>query len=480
MISTKKIGHIFSKYHELFKGDKPIFNPLFWHLLVYLNDPAIRYIFLRGGSSAAKTYSVMQALSTESIRVGYNVMAMRKFATSIKDSIYSDFKGFNSVLSKIFHDLTIIQNEIRSKRNLIRFKGLDDPEKIKGISNFTKVFLDEITEYNIDDLKQVRKRLRGLKNQQIIACWNPISKHHWINKKWESTYVWKDLPKEIEGYPESKLSENAFVKINKEGNAILIKTTYLDNYWVVGHPSGGGFLDKHTIADFEFDKENDENNYNIYALGEYGEPSEGLIFQRHKNWFVYSELPDYDFYETYGLDFGGGGVEDKRKTYPEIYKFDEPDGSSTTVLVKLLINKASMSVYVKLLLYKAYISPSELSIVCKEKTITKDEKGYLVKKNILADNARPDKIRDLLNDGINCIGAKTKEGGSNQVKDGLDIVKKYKIFIHEDDIPAHIEFSNFKWDVNREGELTGNVQDKFKDFADAVRYALVNYDLYSW
>lgn len=415
MIAKKKIDIIFSKYKELFKGEKPIFNPLFWHLLVYLNDPSIRYIFLRGGSSAAKTYSVMQALSLDSIMMVYKAMAMRKFATSIKDSIYSDFKEFNLVLKRKFEDITVIQNEIRSKRNLIRFKGLDDPEKIKGISKFTKVFLDEITEYNLDDLKQVRKRLRGLPNQQIIACWNPIDEHHWINKKWESTYVWHDLPREIDGYPGSRLSENAFVKINKEKNAILFKTTYLDNYWVVGHPSGGGFLDKHTIADFEADKLNDENNYKIYALGEYGQKTEGLVFNRHKHWFKYSELPDLDFYETYGLDFGGGGVGEKRKVYDEIRKWDEPDGTSTTVLVRLLINKASMSVYVKLLLYKAYISPSDLSDVCKEETIIQDEEGYLVKKNILADNARADKIRDLLNDGLSCIGAKTKEGGSGKV-----------------------------------------------------------------
>jgi PBSX family phage terminase large subunit len=422
----------------------------------------------------------MQALSLDSLMMGYKVMAMRKFATSIKDSIYSDFKSFNRALSKRFTDLTIIQNEIRSKRNLIRFKGLDDPEKIKGISKFTKVFLDEITEYNIDDLKQVRKRLRGLKNQQIIACWNPISKNHWINKKWEQTYVWKDMPTEIEGHPQSKLSDTAFVKKNKEGNAILIKTTYLDNYWVVGHESGGGFRDVHTIADFEFDKENDENNYNIYALGEYGEPTEGLIFQRHKNWFVYSELPDYDFYETYGLDFGGGGVDDKRKCYPEIYKFDEPDGTSTTVLVRLMINKSSMSCYVKLLLYKAYISPTDLSDVCQEKTITTDEKGYKKKKNILADNARADKIKDLLNDGINVIGAKTKEGASSKVVTGIDITKKYKIYFHEDDIPCHVDAANYKWETNKDGELTGNPVKKFENVWDAVRYGLVNFDLYSW
>lgn len=469
------------KYKRYFKEDgKPIFNPLFWHISEYLNNPDIRYIYIYGGSSAGKTYSIMQALSIESLMFGYNCFVMRKYSSTIKDSIYSDFKGFNNSLKKHFNDIVIIQNEIRSNNNLIRFRGVDDSEKLKGISGFTKVFMDEIPEFNYDDFKQVRKRLRGRKNQQIILTWNPISIHHWIKKQVIDTNVWHDLPNEIKGIPNSKLSKNSFVKINKEGNSILIKTTYLDNFWVVGHKTGGGFHDKHVIADFEFDKKNDLDSYKIYALGEWGEPFKGLIFNYKKHWFKYSELPDFDFYETYGLDFGGGGVNEKRIVYPEPYKFDDADGTSTTVLVRLMINKASMSVYVKLLLYKAYISPEDLSIACQKYTTTKDGQ-YIKKKNILADNARADKIRDLINDKLNVIGAKTKEGGSSKVITGIDIVKKYKIYFHKDDLPAHMDGNNYKWEVSKStGELTGNPEKKYENVWDSIRYALVNFDLYNW
>lgn len=469
------------KYNKFFKGVKPIFNPVFWHISEYLNDPKIRYIYIYGGSSAAKTYSVMQALSIESIMFSYNCFVMRKHGSNIKDSIYSDFKNFNQVLRKKFDDIIIIQNEIRSNRNLIRFRGVDDSEKLKGLAGFTKVFLDEITEFNYDDLKQIRKRLRGKENQQVIMSWNPISEQHWIKKKVIDTYVWNDLPLQIEGVEESKLDANSFVKINNEVNSILIKTTYIDNYWVVGHPSGGGFEDKHVMADFEHDKIHDENNYKIYALGEYGVDSEGLIFNYKKNWFKYSELPEIDFHETYGLDFGGGGVAEGRKVYPEIYKFDEATGHSTTVLVRLLINKASMSVYVRLLLYKAYISPDDLSAVCQDETISIDEKGYKKKKNILADNARADKIQDLLNDGLSAIGAKTKEGASSKVVSGIDILKKYKIYFHKDDIPCHVDGNNYKWEVSSmTGEPTGQPVKKFENVWDAIRYGVVNFDLYNW
>jgi PBSX family phage terminase large subunit len=475
-------------YNTYFNEDKGvIFNPLFWHLSKYLNDPDVRYIFLPGGSSAGKTYTISQLTSIESYVNKYNCYIMRKYNVTIKDSVYTDYKDFNNSLKEqsnsrlggLFSDIIAIEGAIKSERNLLRFRGLDKSEKLKGIAAFTKVFMDEITEFDHQDFKQVRKRLRGRKNQQIIASWNPIDENHWIKKKVIDTYGWIEQPKEIEGIPQSRLSENSHVRINTQGNAVEIKTTYLDNYWVVGHKKGG-FQDKHVIADFEEDKKNDPNNYKIYALGEYGTCTEGLAFSENTNWSIYSELPDYDFYETYGLDFAGGSSSDSRKTYPEYWKFDEADGSTTTVLVRLMINKASMSCYIKLLLYKEYIDPNDLAKACEKATIT-EENGEYLKKNILADNARKDKITDLMMSGIIVIGAKTGEGGSNQVKTGVDIMKKYKLYIHVDDVPAIMSMRNHKKEVSKStGEFTGNYEEKYKDFIDAVRYPLVYFDLFGW
>lgn len=477
-------------YEKYFNEEQGvIFNPLFWHLSMWLNDSNIRYIYLPGGSSAGKTYSVSQVLSIESYVNNYNCYIMRKYNVTIKDSVYTDFKNFNSALHAqsnarlggFFNDISIIEGEIRSNRNMMRFRGLDKSEKLKGIAAFSKVLMDEITEFKLDDFKQVRKRLRGRKNQQIITTWNPIDENHWIKKKVIDKEVWIDLPNEIEGIPESKLSENSHVRINKKGNAIEIKTTYLDNRWVTGH-SKGGFHDKHVIADFEDDKVNDPNNYKIYARGEYGVSTDGLVMRENINWTTYSELPDYDFHETYGLDFAGGSSSDGRETYQDnIYKFDEADGSTTTVLVKLMINKASMSVYHKLLLYKEFIDSNHLKDVCEAETVSFDQAGYKIKKNILADNARGDKITELLIAGLSVIGAKTAEGGSNKVKTGVDIMKKYKHFLYIEDLPAIISFRNHKKEISKTtGLFTGNFEEKFKDYFDAVRYPLVSYDLYNW
>ncbi|MCM1141148.1 MAG: PBSX family phage terminase large subunit, partial [Muribaculum sp.] len=48
-------------------------------------------------------------------------------------------------------------------------------------------------------------------------------------------------------------------------------TTYLNNFWVVGSPDGSyGYYDEQCIADFEKDRINDPDYYNVYALGEWG------------------------------------------------------------------------------------------------------------------------------------------------------------------------------------------------------------------
>jgi hypothetical protein len=67
-------------------------------------------------------------------------------------------------------------------------------------------------------------------------------------------------------------------QINETGDTIILRTCYLDNIWIVGDGKGGGFIDKHVIADFERDKINDPNYYDIYALGKWGKLRTGGEF----------------------------------------------------------------------------------------------------------------------------------------------------------------------------------------------------------
>ena len=267
-------------------------NPIGFHLLKLLQDTAIRLIILFGGSSSGKSYSVAQLILIMTLWDGENTIVMRKVGASISKTIYEDFKVAAKQLG-IFNlfkfkdgvrQIVCIPNGAK-----IDFGGLDDPEKIKGISNYKRVVLDEWSEFDSEDYKQVRKRLRGKEGQQIITTFNPIKETHWIKKEVFDVEKWHDVPMEIDIADEKIPPELTAVKSIRMNEAkfilnprtkeieehapdtVVIQSTYLNNFWVVGSPDGTyGYYDEQCIADFEKDRINDPDYFNVYALGEWG------------------------------------------------------------------------------------------------------------------------------------------------------------------------------------------------------------------
>ena len=125
-----------------------LFNDIYWHLKEDLKNPLIRYIFLYGGSSASKTYTYVQSDITALLEFeNENVMVLRKYGVDIKDSIYSDYVKIISDwgLQEYFKcQINYIQCTLTG--SYIRFRGLDDSEKIKGLANFKRVVLEEISQ----------------------------------------------------------------------------------------------------------------------------------------------------------------------------------------------------------------------------------------------------------------------------------------------------------------------------------------------
>ena len=285
--------------------NKDLFNPIYWHIQKYMNDPNIRYIYLYGGSSAAKTFSVVQKIIHTTIKEQSNTMVLRKYSSDIEDSIYSDFSGIISDwdLQYLFFK---IKHKIKFRfGGLIRFRGLDDSEKIKGIALYKRVVMEEMSQFSHEDFKQIRKRLRGAANQQIIGLLNPISEEHWVKKEIIDRQNWTELPRKIDGVKYSELYKDSFVKINEAGNTILIKTTYKDNYWIIGHPEkkNVGFFDKHVINDFEEDRKFDFQYYQVYALGNWGKLDSGAEFYKDFNYSIHVGKTVYDPSEPLHLSF---------------------------------------------------------------------------------------------------------------------------------------------------------------------------------
>lgn len=292
------------------------FNPNAFQLLKYVLDITVRFIYLYGGSSSGKTFSVAQVILILTMWEGSNTLVLRKVATSIKDTIYQSFKAAADSLGisghfKFVDSLKVITCLDNGAR--IVFKGLDDEEKIKGLESFKRVVMEELNEFEERDHKQIRKRLRGMEGQQIIQMFNPVDASCWIKKKLFDTQRWHEVPMEVviggRKIP-AELTNVKTLRMNegktilnprtkepeyRPPNTVIIQSTYLNNFWIVGSPDGTyGFYDEQCVADFEFDRLHDPDYYNVYALAEWGVIRTGSEFFGSFNRGVHSTTVSYD------------------------------------------------------------------------------------------------------------------------------------------------------------------------------------------
>ena len=150
--------------------------------------------------------------------------------------------------------------------SVLLFKGLDDPEKIKSITDITDIWTEECSELSRDEFTQLDLRLRSQAgNLQIFVSFNPVSKQNFVYQKWFAN-----------GIPV---------------NTFILHTTYKDNK----------FLPKEYIEALLEKQKSNPTYYKIYALGEFC-TLDKLVYY---NW----KVEDFDHTQIkgkllVGLDFG--------------------------------------------------------------------------------------------------------------------------------------------------------------------------------
>jgi phage terminase large subunit len=206
----------------------------------------------------------------------------------------------------------------------------------------------------------------------------------------------------------------------KEDNAILIKSTYLDNIYLSEDI-------KKEIANLI---NVDENYYKIYALGERPIPNT-RIYTHFRQIELMPPVDDW----CYGIDFG----------------YNHP-----TCLLK--ISWSDGNVYVKEELYKSNLTSQD--IIKEMNNLGIDKKKYC-----FADYARPEIIEDLRRAGYNMKEA------VKDVKEGIMSVKMNKIFVDKTSLNVWKEFKMYSWKTNKEQILDEPVK-LYDDAMDALRYAI--------
>ena len=213
---------------------KDLFLPVYFP---YLTDYTHRYEVYYGGAGSGKSVFIAQKLIVKACQSERKILIIRKFGTSVRDST---FDLVISILKqwKIYNYCKVNQSNFTitlPNGSVFLFKGLDDPEKIKSITNLTDIWCEEANELIDDEFTQLDFRVRAdEKNLQLFVSFNPVSKVNWVYKRW---FDGKVIP------------ENVFI----------LHTTYKDNF----------HLPPEYVQSLETTIETNPTYYRIYALGEF-------------------------------------------------------------------------------------------------------------------------------------------------------------------------------------------------------------------
>lgn len=249
---------------------KTWFNPLFYHLAKYIEDPSIRKIMVYGGKSSAKTFSILQLFAIKTYSENCSVILYRKEQATIKTTLKNALlKAVESINFESAFETMDFRLACANGREMV-MKGLDTEGKVKGIEGYKYLLFDELDHFAQEEWMQANLSLRGLANQKLFATWNPVNENSWIKKEIDAIN-WISQPLEIPGNPYSALSPTSSISISEDGQTVLIKNNYFDNKWMVGG-DGYGFRDENLINQYELLSRVNTNWYRVNVLGEWGKP----------------------------------------------------------------------------------------------------------------------------------------------------------------------------------------------------------------
>lgn len=375
-----------------------------------------RYFICTGGRGSSKSYSLNTFILMLTYEAGHTILFTRYTLTSAHVSIIPEFIEKIEIIDR-FQDFHITKDEIINitTGSKILFKGIKTSSgtqtaNLKSLAGVTTWVLDEAEELTDEDtFDKIDFSIRSKdKQNRVILVLNPATKEHFIYQK----------------FFESKGVE-AGSNIVK-GDTTYIHTTYLDNI---------SNLSESFLNQIKTIKERRPDKYKHTILGGWLDKAEGVIFT---NWSIGK------FENVNGSVFG------------QDYGFS----NDPSTLVETSIDKSRRIIYVRLHLYQAGLTTSELARLNKQ---------FAQNNLIVADNAEPRLINELKSQGLNIVPTIK---GADSVKYGISLLQDYDMIIDENSVDLIKELNNYCW-LEKKSETP---IDKYNHALDALRYA-VSYQL---
>ena len=387
-----------------------IFNPVY---LPYLEDYSTRFLLFYGGAGSGKSHFIAQRLVYKALKDTRKILVLRKVNRTTKASTFQlllDTLNQFGILNYCVINRTDFSITLPTGSQFLCM-GLDDPEKIKSITGLTDAWLEEATEFSLDDFSQVNLRVRDPKaeNQEIILSLNPVSKANWCY-----LHFFAENP-ELEEFRKT---------------VRIVHTTYKDN----------PHLPEAYVQALLMMKATNEVYYKIYALGEFGSLDK-LIYN---NWQKMDFDPDTIKGQLLcGLDFG---------------YTNDPTAFTASILVE---NER------RIYIFKEWGGTGYLNDAIADQI---KEMGF-AKSIICADSAEQKSIDEIKRLGISRIKPCVKGKGS--VLQGIQKLQQYELIVHPSCENVIEELENYAWKKDKQtNEYINEPAEGFDHYMDSLRYSL--------
>lgn len=379
------------------------------------------YKVIKGSRGSKKSVTTqIEIISKMMAYTWMNVIAARRYANTLRDSVYVGLKSATHRLGvSDLWEFTVspMQATYIPTGQKILFRGFDDALKMTSIQlekgSITHLWLEEAYELESrDKLDTVVEAMRGKiddKNayRQVILTFNPWSENHWLKSE--------------------------FFDVEDE-DVFTLTTTYKINE----------FLDDATIRRYEKLYKTNPRRAKIVCDGDWG-VSEGLVFENVTFRPIQEKEIDMNsFSKLVGLDFG--------------FKHDP------TALIVSWLDKETNTLYIVDEHYETGMVTTDIARMIRKK-------GY-AKSEIIADCAESRLIYELkTQQDIRKI--KESRKGKDSVNAGITKLQGMNIICDISCVHAKEEFYSYAYKKDRVSDkFTNEPEDKNNHLMDALRYSL--------
>ena len=361
-----------------------------------------RYKGAHGGRASAKSHFFAGLMIEENISDRLDNVCLREVQKDLKFSVK---KLLESKIADMNagHYFDVQDRVIKTRHGgIIIFEGMQNhtADSIKSLESFDRAWFEEAHKCSDRSLTILRPTIRK-PGSQLWFSWNP---------------------------EKSSDPVDAFLRLEKVPDSIVVKTTYRDN----------PFLSREIRDEIEYDRKRDPEKFRWVWEGEYLQNSEARVF---RNWRVEEFDIDTAWVLRQGADWG--------------FSVDP------SVLVQCAI--VGRTLYVP---HECYMVGCEIDMLPDLfRTVPDAERWPTV-----ADSSRPETVSYMRNHGFPRMLSAVK--GARSVEEGIEFLRSFDIVVHPRCKHLIDELTLYSYQRDKlTDQVIPKLEDKDNHVIDALRYA---------